>query len=50
MSFLVVMAIIVALLFACVYFTRRRLGVLGLALAAGKQNKLLIILKITNSI
>lgn len=35
MSFLVVMAIIVAALFACVYFTRRRLGVLGLALATG---------------
>lgn len=35
MSFLLVMALIVAGLFACVYFTRRRLGVLGLALAAG---------------
>ena len=35
MSVAVVLAIILALLFAMTYFTRRRFGVLGLALAAG---------------
>lgn len=35
MSFLVVMAIVAAALFITVYITKRRLGVLGLALAAG---------------
>lgn len=35
MSFLIVLAIIAAALFITVYITRRRLGVLGLALAAG---------------
>lgn len=35
MSFIVVVGIFAAVLFVCMYFTRRRLGVLGLALAAG---------------
>lgn len=35
MSFMVVLAIVAAALFLTVYVTRRRLGVLGLALAAG---------------
>ena len=35
MSFLIVLAIVAAALFVTVYITKRRLGVLGLALAAG---------------
>lgn len=35
MSFLIVLAIVTAALFITVYITKRRLGVLGLALAAG---------------
>lgn len=35
MSFVVIFLIIMALLFATVFFTRRRFGVLGLGLAAG---------------
>jgi hypothetical protein len=35
MSFLIIFLIIIALLFATAYFTKRRFGVLGLALAAG---------------
>lgn len=35
MSFIVILGIIAAALFAATYFTRRRFGVLGLALAAG---------------
>ena len=35
MSFMVILGIIAASLFAATYFTRRRFGVLGLALAAG---------------
>lgn len=35
MSFLIVLAIVTATLFVTVYITKRRLGVLGLALAAG---------------
>lgn len=35
MSFIVIIGIIAAVLFAAIYFTRRRFGVLGLALAAG---------------
>ena len=35
MSFLVVLAIVAAILFALPFFTKRRLGVLGLSLAAG---------------
>lgn len=34
-SFLVILALLATGLFICVYFTRRRLGVLGLSLAAG---------------
>ena len=35
MSFIMILGIIVAALFAATYFTRRRFGVLGLALTAG---------------
>lgn len=35
MSFVIIFLIIIALLFATVFFTRRRFGVLGLGLAAG---------------
>lgn len=35
MSFLIVVAVVTAALFVTVYITKRRLGVLGLALAAG---------------
>lgn len=35
MSFIMILGIIVAALFAATYFTRRRFGVLGLALCAG---------------
>jgi hypothetical protein len=35
MSFLIIFLIIIASLFAAAYFTKRRFGVLGLALAAG---------------
>jgi hypothetical protein len=35
MSFLIIFLIVIALLFAAAFFTKRRFGVLGLALAAG---------------
>jgi hypothetical protein len=35
MTFLVILAVIILALFGLVFFTRRRMGVLGLALAAG---------------
>src|SRR3954465_8231908 len=35
MSFLIIFLIIIGILFATAYFTKRRFGVLGLALAAG---------------
>lgn len=41
MSFIIVFLIVIALLFAMMFFTRRRLGVVGLGLAAGAMLSML---------